>query len=665
LNFLRQTYSAVLIIATFLVIHPSQLVAQNGSEGTQRIWDVEIEGNTAYEDIVIEQYIANQRPGFWKRLVNRRKAGVEVNYLELRKDVIRIQRFYQRRGYLDAKVSYRLVNEYSAERLTLIFTVQENRPVRIRDVQVSLEAETADSQFIENSEVYQRALQRIQFRSGRRYQQIEEPEVVGRLTRLLKNLGYVYATSTVTVNLDSLSNEASIQIKNVAGPRARITNINVVGNSTLDERFILRETGIDYGDYYSEGIIRNAQQEVFKHHLFRLALISIPEQPRDTTLELLLRVKELPLRSIRLRAGVGDFDRLDGPIYYDNFYKIFRTQATWVYRNVRGRGEQFSTNVKLSYYDKYLGLEYLFPYVFNTKSSFSVNPFIQNRIEKTYSITRGGLVNSFGYEYNRNLTGTFSYEFALNNEYDIANERNQDVVEILPDSILAYNISSFQFNAYYARGLERGRRGLIIQPYLEFSGLFGESTFSFQKAALDVRKYFEVTQGLVLASRVRLGAIYYAKQDSLPADIEYYSGGTSSVRGWGRDDLGPKRASITYDTTSSGIEQKVRYVPTGGRAFLNFNVEARKSLNGFIKGLGMAVFLDGGQVWGSIRRLEERPIQFGTGGGLRYNSPIGPIRIDLAYKINPTDQDLGIYRGVDYGGRFSRWHLHFSIGQAF
>ena len=134
------------------------------------------------------------------------------------------------------------------------------------------------------------------------------------------------------------------------------------------------------------------------------------------------------------------------------------------------------------------------------QSSFRINPFIENRIEPAYSITTGGLINSFGYEYNRNLTGTLAYEFAINNEYDIANEINQDITQVLPDSVLSYNISSFSLNVYYANGLSRGKRGWIIQPYIQLSGIFGESDFSFQKFAFDIRKFTELSPKLVLAT---------------------------------------------------------------------------------------------------------------------------------------------------------------------
>ena len=96
-----------------------------------------------------------------------------------------------------------------------------------------------------------------------------------------------------------------------------------------------------------------------------------------------------------------------------------------------------------------------------------------------------------------------------------------------------------------------------------------------------------------------------------------------------------------------------------------FNVELRQELNFLISGLGMAAFLDGGQVWETFESIRQRPLQFGVGGGLRYQSPLGPIRIDVGYKVNPTDQDLDIYQGTNYGSAWNRIGIHFSIGQAF
>ena len=63
-----------------------------------------------------------------------------------------------------------------------------------------------------------------------------------------------------------------------------------------------------------------------------------------------------------------------------------------------------------------------------------------------------------------------------------------------------------------------------------------------------------------------------------------------------------------------------------------------------LKGFGIAAFLDGGQVWKSIRTIDDRELQYSTGVGIRYETPIGPVRIDFGYKLNPTDYDLELFQ---------------------
>lgn len=641
---------------------------------TERIWKVSIEGNERFEDIVIKKRIASEQPSVWKKLTFWNRSGYEVSETEIRKDVIRIERFYERRGFNDVEVTYQIESKRKDWKKHLTFFVNENQPIRIDSIEIRVNASSQDSVFIRENVAFNSVLRRSPYRKGRIYEPIEETEVIARFEQSLRQLGYPYSTTEVETNTDSVAKQTDLVIRTESGPRARYDSIFVEGETTLSKDLIIRESGLKKGNYFSESDMRNAQREIFKHHLFRLALVSIPDQPQDTTLNVLLRVKELPLRSVQLRLGAGDFDRVvedDGRITGLNFIRLFRTQATWVYRNVRGKGEQFSTSAKYSFYDRKLSAEYLFPYVYNTKSSININPFYQFRDERSYEILTAGIINTFGYEYSRNLTGTFSYEFAINDESNVRSTSEQFSVEdVLPDSLLSYNISSFALNLYYTKNLRRGKRGFIVQPFLEFSGLFGESTFSFNKASLDIRKYSELNRSLVLATRVRGGAIYSARQDSLPSDVKFYVGGTNSVRGWSTQFLGPKRiVENTSTETVNGMEVSdttLSYVPIGGRALFNFNVEFRQSLNGLIKGFGLAAFLDGGQVWRRMSDIDFNDLQLGVGGGIRYESPIGPIRVDIGYKINPNTQDLKQFPGgIDRGGRFARWDIHFTIGQAF
>lgn len=616
-----------------------------------RVWNVKIEGNKTFEDLVIRNIISNEQPSLLQKMMFWKKSAMILNENEVRRDVIRIERFYQRRGFNDVIVNYRIEDLSKEWRKVVVFEIVENIPIRIDDVRFEITTSPQDSILIYNNERFNTIMQRLPYREGQRYEPVTEPEVEANIIGALRNLGYPYASSEVQAHVDSAKKTAQIILRSNPGPRARFDSVIVEGEENLSPRYIVRETGIKENEFFSDEKLREAQREVFSHHMLRFALISIPEQPHDSLINIKVRVRESTLRSIQLSVGIGNLTRIEDG--WADAYKLFRGQASWTHRNVRNRGERFNISGNASAIEQRLGVNYLFPYVFNTKTSFVSSPFINHQLEPSYEIFRLGMLNSFVYQYNSNLTGTFSYEYTLNNESTISSQ------ESLPDSIQAYNVSSFNFNAFYSKGLARGGKGWSFQPFWEVSGLFGMSTFSFQKFGMDIRKFSPITDKIIFAKRLNLSGIYFSKQDSLPSDIRIYNGGTNSVRGWNRQELGPKRAILNNNGEFS------RYVPIGGRATLSFNTELRFQLNQLVKGFGVATFLDGGQVWNNFMDIGASPIQFGVGGGLRYQSPIGPVRIDLAYKLNPTNQDLQIYQGQNYGNAWDRWGIHFSIGQAF
>ncbi len=633
-----------------LILVSTRVTAQEETV-VPHIWNVNIEGNQTFESIVIKNVISSEAPSPFKKLLFWRTPGMQLNENDLKRDVIRIERFYQRRGFDDVIVSYRIEDLNKEWQKNVVFEIIENSPIRIREVRFSLASSVKDSTLINNDEAYKQIKRNLPYRVGQRYESVNQSEVEGKFVGILRNLGYPYATSEIQANIDTAAKKADILLTTNPGPRAVFDSILVEGEVNLDAKYIIRETGIEKNELFSDDKLREAQREVFGHHMLRFALINIPEQPHDSTLNIKIRVKETPLRSVQLQFGIGNLTRIDD--FASDFYKLFRGQVSWTHRSLRDRGERFSVSANASAIEQRLGTNYLFPYLFNTKSSLVLSPFIEHKLEPSYEIFRGGMTNSFIYQYSSNFTGTISHEFSLNNEITVNSQ------ESLPDSIQAYNVSSFNLNAFYSKSYRRGKQGWSLQPFWELSGLFGESTYSFQKLGMDTRKFTSLTDNIVFAKRLYFSGIYYAKQDSLPSDIHIYNGGTNSVRGWNRQELGPKRAILDEDGNFEN------YVPIGGRATLSFNTEFRFQLNQLIKGFGVATFLDGGQVWRNFMDIGTTPILFGVGGGLRYQSPIGPLRIDIAYKINPTDEDLGIYQGQNYGSKWNHWGLHFSIGQAF
>lgn len=617
-----------------------------------QVWDVEVKGNKTFSDVLIKDQIATDAFSFWEKLRFWKRSGHKLDKTEIKKDVIRIRNYYQRRGFADVQVRYRIGEGNKAWKKKVEFIIDEGVPIRIKEIAFDFNGSENKYAVLRDSKTLQKIKQKSEYQEGERYETIKKAEVIGQYVQEFKNMGFPYTEVDISAQVDTAQRAARLSINCSLGPKSYFDQITVSGDSTISDDYIIRESGIKKGSVYSLKAMEEAQREIFNHHLFRFITINIPEQPRDSTLDLEMKVREHNLRTVKTSVGFGTEEYLRG-------------QVSWTHRNVLGKGHKFSTTAKASFIEQSLNLDYLFPYVFNTKSSFVVSPFAQHLLEENYELSRYGLTNSLIYNYSRHLTGSASYQFTRNTELS----QGSDVS--LPDTTRSYHLSSVQLSGYYNQGFgRRGERGWVLQPYAEMSGVMGSATFQFQKLSLDVRRYTPLTKTTTLATRIQGGKIFATKEDSLPNNVRYYLGGTNSVRGWGRYELGPKR--VVTDTLEDANGDMVadstsfdRFIPTGGRTFFAFNVELRQDIGALIKNFGLAVFVDGGQVWRKNPDLEARPLQFSLGGGIRYTSPIGPVRLDVGYKMNPTTRDLNRYRGRDFGNAWDRIGIHVSIGQAF
>lgn len=616
-----------------------------------QVWKLKIEGNQTFSDILIKDQIATDAFSFWEKLKFWNRSGHAIDEIKIKKDVIRIRNFYNRRGFPNVQVRYRIEDGSKSWKKEVVFIVNEQAPIRITDISFSFADSTYRQRVMSDGE-FAEARRESEFQSGGRYETIKESEVISAYEQTLKNMGFAYARVTIDAQIDTTRLSADVTINADTGPVAYINDIAVTGDSTSSRSYIIRESGLKKGEQFSLDALQEAQREIFNHHLFRFATINMPDQQQDSTLDLDMQVRENPLRTVRASVGFGTEDYLRG-------------QVSWMHRNAFERAHQFTTTAKASFIEQSLSFDYLFPYAFNTKSGFVISPFAQHILEPSYELSRLGITNSLIYRYSQNLTGSLSYQYTKNAELSV------QLDESLPDTTQNYDLSSIQLSAYYNQGFgQRSRQGWVIQPYAEISGFLGTASFQFQKLSLDVRRYTPLTPSTTLATRVQTGKIFATQEDSLPNNIRYFLGGTNSVRGWTRQELGPKRAVTDSVRNEAGdalpdTTTFSRYVPVGGRSFFAFNIEVRQDIDALIEGFGLTAFLDGGQVWRKDPDVKLRPLQFGVGGGVRYESPIGPVRLDLGYKINPSDQDLERYRRQDFGNVWDRIAIHVSIGQAF
>lgn len=663
-------------------------------------------GQERFTEPILRNQINAETPVWWKQqwavaqawslynfsqvLPNLRKAGLPMwDETVFKQQLEQLRRFLNAQGYQDAQVHVHVVPVANKVFWDVWFHLSLGEPTIISSVEIRLVTAASELEDTEGLtwvrtqgldlspeaqvELHKQGLgptlidqlSQVTRLMNKTYTEIDVLREQNRLYTALREKGYVYAQVVPWSDLGEQSTRRGftetkakeIGFDIILGQRPIIQEIRVEGALTVPNEVVQRELTLKPGQYYSESEQRNSLTQLYAHPLFERAIIQVSDQV-DEALTLQVQVKEEDIRSIQWRGGLGYFDRVERPFNVLDSYQLLRTQWSWVHRNLGGGGQQFSTGLQLAHFERYLEAEYLFPYVFNTRSSVRIHPFMQFRDERAYNITSSGIENSFSYVANDRLTGTFSYRFARNDE------SNVEAGQSIPDSLLTYNLSVFNFSSrYHSKGVI-GYNTFSVQPTIELSGLFGEGDFSYQRLLLDIRKYSPIGNKSVFASRVRGGWIFEQNRDSLPSDVRFYNGGSTLVRGWARHSLGPKEWVERVDSSSNGEISRYSFVPTGGKASLTLNLEWREQFDKWKGGYGV-VFLDGGQVWANTESITITSIQWALGAGIRYRAPFGPIRMDVAYKLNPSSEDLGIIPGVRGKQPWARWALYLSIGEAF
>lgn len=664
-------------------------------------------GQERFTEPILRNQISAELPALWKQQWAVAQAWTLYNFNQTLPDLVKaalprwnssmikqqikqLRGFLNAQGYEDAQVHAHVVPISNSLFWDVWFHVDLGDPTIITEVQVRVvtsEKQLGDDEqlswlSVQGVDLSQQAQVELreqglgllfidQIRPSRKlnnatYVELDIVREQNRLARISRENGYVYAKINFNSypkyekegNRGHFSKDKTVVFDIILGHRPTIKEILVEGEKTVSKNVVQREITLKKHQHYSESARRNSLTQLYAHPLFDEAEIQISEQSDTASLILNVRVTEEEMRSFQWRIGAGYFDRLERPIRIFDGYQLFRTQFSWVHRNLGSGGQQFTAGLKLSYFERYIEANYLFPFVFNTNSSVRIHPFSQYRDERAYDISSTGIGTAFSYMVNNRLTGTLSYRFALNDESNV--EAGQGI----PDSLLTYNLSVFNLSTrYHSEGII-GYNTFSVQPTFEFSGLFGEGDFSYQRLLLDLRKYTPVGRSSVFASRIRGGWIFEQNRDSLPSDVRFYNGGSTLVRGWARHNLGPKEWVERVDSSSGNSVSRYSFVPTGGKASLTLNLEWREQFKKWRGGYGV-LFLDGGQVWENTESVAIKDIQWALGVGIRYRAPFGPIRMDIAYKLNSTSEDLGAIPGLRDKQPWARWALYLSIGEAF
>ena len=510
------------------------------------------------------------------------------------------------------------------------------------------------------------------------------------------NSGFRNATVASSPGLSPDGTRADIVFTVQEGPQVFVDHVLIIGNDRTRAETISRELQFKAGDPLGLAAVAESQRRLATLGLFRRTRITELGHGVETTRDVVVTVEEAPATTIGYGGGLEAGSRIRaetaGGVATEQLEVAPRAFFEIGRRNLFGKNRSVNLFTRISLRPKdspffadqrpagqtdgsgYGFSEYRVlgtfrePRVIGTAADAFLTATTEQQIRSSFNFAR----RAFSAELLRRLTR----EVSINGNYQIQRTELFDEKIAPSDKLLVdrlfpqVRLSSFSLSAV------RDGRNDLLEPsaggYLSANGQIAArdigSEVGFLKSYLTAQFFRSVPRArrMVLATSARVGLASGFPREiprldaqgrpvlddngqplidtirDLPASERFFAGGDTTVRGFALDQLGTP-ATIDKDG-----------FPIGGNALVILNAELRIPVRG---GLGAVGFVDAGNVFAKTTAIDLGAFRSAVGFGIRYRSPVGPIRVDMGFKMNRRD--------IVPGRLEDRTALHISLGQAF
>lgn len=662
---------------------------------------------------------------------------------ELARDILRVRVYYWRRGYRETTVDT-VVTPVGDDAVKVAFLVDEGPPTLVDTVVVA----GVDS--LLQADAIRRLLS---VQRGEPLSLLALDTSVTKLRDALWEMGYADAVLDTGVVVDSAAHAATVRIDVQPRWLTHVGPISVQGLEELEPSTVRNSILLRTGEVFRRSDMLRSQRNLYESSLFQRA--NIEAAGDSATKPIVVQVKEGDLRTVRLAAGFSTVDYVQADGRYTNFNFLGgarRLQLQLTVGNLLASAlEDEFIFARLGVSDDFSGerspflrptwqasMELRQPWIGNPRNTLGASIFAHRRSTPGVVVDRGqGVTGSFTRNVAPRTDVSASYRFEVArveaaNVYFCVNFGICDPATINAVS-QAQRLSPVAIigTANRADDPLEPHHGYVASLTLEHASQYTASDFRYHRALGDVAAYRPLGPG-VLAGHVRIGWSQALSSESLDipgfgnVDVlhprkRFYAGGSKSVRGYGENQLGPRVLTIApsrllelgcappFDTCvnlnaldSTGTDQvlgddEFSARPIGGSGLAEASAEYRFPVWGPLLG---AAFVDAAVLTGSdndVFTLGDNFMAITPGIGVRYRSPVGPIRVDIAYRPrvrgegNARGEGLPVLTQVLVDGQqrivrvgsalpldqqplrvydadrsfFSRIALHLSIGEAF
>jgi outer membrane protein insertion porin family len=577
-----------------------------------KVRSVRFQGNTVFTDEQLRERIKVRAAGFPKFLTH----GLFSEQLA-QADVLTIQSMYRREGYEAAFIEYR-PEEGADHQIDVTFDITENTRNLIESLVISGNREIPESDL--------RSI--IGIKTGDFYSPSQAANARNALMAHYYEMGFpdVRVDATADPNPQTLGRRLTYQISE--GPRYRVGELLVTGNTRTNVTLIKRASRLKEYDYFNPEDILQAQQRLYSTGLFSRVDVVPLDRNSGELRPILIQVEEA--KSIVVTPGVGIKERA-GP----------RATLDISHNNILGGGRSLGLRFRWGVNEQQVQSTYREPRLFNHES---LDGFVNLTAEKTDQPTFQARSLEFALQVRKRIGQTDS--FLTNASYqivDLENLKVSDVVRKSPDLKGVIRISKFGTSYISDRRDDAvdPKNGKFNTTAFQIAGKAWGSEVNFVSIAHQ-SSFFRPKGIGILALSSRVGwKLPYGGDDELPITERYFAGGSTTLRGFGLDEAGP---------------------PGGGQLLTLANAEYRVPLKKLSIGeLRGALFYDTGNVFETPSDFSLKDFTHTAGVGIRFQTPLGPVRFDVGFNLNPRNR-------LDADGRPVREDsakAFFTLGHAF
>ncbi|MEA2235288.1 MAG: translocation and assembly module TamB [Thermoanaerobaculia bacterium] len=611
-----------------------------------RLAAVTFSGNTVISDKTLQGVVTTSASGGIKGLVAtimRRPQGVTRE--QLAADRTTIESYYRLQGFLTATVGTPAVSFNAASSaMTIDFPITEGPRTMVASVGVE-----------GNEQVATKDLPKLILKTGDSLNPTIERDDVIALQAFYSDRGNAEVLVRVREEVSTDKTSANVVYTISEVPKIKLGDVVVRGNTYTNNNVILRTAELQKGEPFSYTSILEAQQRLYRLGIFQR--VDIQPAPAATAVsERNVSISVAEGKDLTVAGAIGG----TSPITADTAANISPlVSASIAHRNLFGTG-------------RYLGLELIYsppnrkdafltyrePFIGRFNLPIQVTAFQNDDFRRnTHLRQRGGFIEASRIYGNQT-------RWALRYEYRIAQcivEKKGDLCELAKNVLLPgldreatnVSISSIAPTFFWDKRDDslNPHRGFFTTASVEYAFRFIAANARFLKEFTQTSWYLPVTERSTFAMSGRIGLIQdlglgmtidpdtgeMIPTSGVPLSERFTAGGDTSNRGYALDLLGtacPTQASIDAGCRPTLIEildptHGATMAPIGGRALLIFNAEYRFPIAG---AFGGQLFADAGNTF-SDTNIRFGDLKYGVGTGLRYVSPVGPIRFDFGYKL--------------------------------